>query len=66
MMKSAEDRLSSELAEPLDRSRGWRILAQRQMRSEPVVIARVGRKDSAQMGVHTENLIRAGMSSKIG
>jgi hypothetical protein len=57
MMKSAEDRLSSELAEPLDRSRGWRILAQRQMRSEPVVIARVGRKDSAQMGLAEDDSV---------
>ena len=48
------------------------------MRSEFVVIARVGRKDPAQMGlaqdddvikalpVLTENLIRAAMSSEIG
>ena len=50
MMKSAEDRLSSELAEPLDRPMGRRILVQGQMRSEFVVIAGVGRKNLAQMG----------------
>ena len=51
MMKSAEDRLSSELAEPLDRPTARRILAQGQMRSEFVVVAGVGRKDPAQMGL---------------
>ena len=51
MMKSAEDRLSSELAEPLDRPMGRRILIQGQMRSEFIVIAGVGGKDSTQMGV---------------
>ena len=51
MMKSAEDRLSSELAEPLDRPMARGILTQRQMRSELVVVAGVGRKDLAQMGL---------------
>ena len=37
MMKSAEDRLSSELAEPLDRPMARRILTQGQMRSNSVV-----------------------------
>ena len=49
-MKSAKDRLSSELAEPLDRPMARRILTQRQMRSQLVVVAGVGRKDLAQMG----------------
>ena len=49
MMKSAEDRLSSELAEALDRSMARRVLIQGQMRSELVVIADIGRKDAAQM-----------------
>jgi hypothetical protein len=40
MMKSAEDRLSSELAEPLDRPMARRILTQGQMRSEFVVEGR--------------------------
>ena len=48
-MKSAQDGLSSELAEPLDRPMARGILTQGKMRSEPVVIAGVGRKDSAQM-----------------
>ena len=51
MVKPAEDRLSSELAEPLDRPTARRILPQGQMRSEFVVIAGVGRKDPAQMGL---------------
>jgi len=51
MMKSAEDRLSDDLADPLDRPMAQRILIQGQMRSEFVVIAGVGGKDSTQMGV---------------
>jgi hypothetical protein len=47
MMKSAEDRLSSELAEPLGGPMARRILSQGQMRSEFVVIACVSRKDPA-------------------
>ena len=50
MMKSAEDRPRGELAKPLDRPMARRILVQGQMRSEPVIIAGVGRKDLAQMG----------------
>ena len=49
MMKSAEDRLSGGLAEPLDRPMDRRILVQGQVCAELVVIADVGRKDSAQM-----------------
>jgi hypothetical protein len=55
MMKSAEDRLSNELAEPLDRPMGWRIFAQRQMCSAFVVIAGVGRGDPTQMGLAEDN-----------
>ena len=51
MMKSAEDRPSNELAEPLDRPMAQRILVQGQVRSQFVVIAGVGRKDPAQMGL---------------
>jgi hypothetical protein len=50
MMKSAEDGLSSELAELLDRPMARGILSQGQMRSELVVVAGVRRKDLAQMG----------------
>ena len=50
VMQSAEDRPRGELTELLDRPMGWRILAQGQMRSERVVIARVGGKDPAQVG----------------
>ena len=51
MVQSAEYRLSSELAEPLDWPMARRILAQGQMRSEFVVIAGVSRKDPAQVGL---------------
>ena len=51
MMKATENRLSSELAETLDRPMARRILAQGQMRSQFVVIAGVGRKDPAQVGL---------------
>jgi hypothetical protein len=51
MMKAAEDRLSSELAEPSNRPMARRILVQGQMRSKLVVVAGVRRKDLAQMGL---------------
>ena len=51
MMKSAEDWLSGDLADPLDRPMARRILIQGQMRSEFVIIRGVGGKDSTQMGV---------------
>src|SRR6266853_2801541 len=51
MMKSAEDRSRCDLAVPMDRPTGRRILTQRQMRSEFVVISCVGRKYPTQMGV---------------
>jgi len=51
MMKSAEDWLSGDLADPLDRPMARRILIQGQMRSEFVVIPDVGGKDLTQMGV---------------
>jgi hypothetical protein len=51
MMKSAEDRLSDDLAGPLDRPMARRILIRGQMRSEFVVIGGVSGKDSTQMGV---------------
>jgi hypothetical protein len=51
MVKSAEDRPCCERAEPLDRPMAWRILVQGQMCSDVVVIADVGRKALAQMGL---------------
>ena len=78
MMKSAENWPRGEPTEPLNWPMRRRVLAQGLMRSEFVVIARVGRKDPAQMGlaqdddvikalpVLTENLIRAAMSSGSG
>jgi hypothetical protein len=60
MMKSANNRLSSELTEPLDRPMDRRILAQGQVRSEFVVIAGVGRKNLAQMGfAEDDDVIKA-------
>ena len=55
MMKSAEDRLTGELAEPLDWPMARRILTQGQMRSNSVVIAGVGRSDPAQMALAEDN-----------
>ena len=49
MMKSAKDRVSNKLAVPQDRPIARRILAQRQMSSEFVVIAGVSCKNSTQM-----------------
>ena len=51
MVKAAEDRPWGDLTAPLDRPVCWRILVQGQMCSEPVIIDRVGSKDSTQMGV---------------
>jgi hypothetical protein len=51
MMKSAEKRPRGEVTEPLNGPMGRRILVQRQMRSEFVVIDGVGTKDSTQVGV---------------
>ena len=51
MMKSAENRLSSKPAEPLDWPMTRRILIQKEMRSEFVVIGGVGRKDPVQMSL---------------
>ena len=51
MMKSAENRPRCDLAEPLNRAMGWRVLVQGQMRSKFVVVVGVGGKDSTQVGV---------------
>src|SRR5258708_39430870 len=50
MMKSAEKRPRGEVTEPLDRPTVRRILVQRRMRSEFVVVDRVGTKDSTRVG----------------
>ena len=50
-MKAAEDRSRNDLAKPLNGTMARRILTQRQMRPEFVVISCVGRKYSTQMGV---------------
>ena len=51
MVKAAEDRPSSDLAEPPNGTMARRILVKRQMRSDFVVIPGVGRKNPAQMGL---------------
>jgi hypothetical protein len=51
MMKSAEDWPYGKLALPVDWPMGRRIFSQGQVRSEFVVIAGVGGKDSTQMGL---------------
>jgi hypothetical protein len=51
MVTVTEDRPSSDLAEPLNGTMARRILVQSQVRSKSVVIAGVGRKDPAQMGL---------------
>jgi hypothetical protein len=51
MMQSAEDRLADNESEPLDRPKARRVLVQRQTRPAFVIVAGVGRKDLAQMGL---------------
>lgn len=50
MVKPAEDGLSSEPAETLDRPMARRILPQGQMRSVFIVVVGVAGEDAAQMG----------------
>jgi len=57
MMKAADDRPSGDLAKSLNRPMARRVLAQGQMCSEPVVIAGVGCKDSAQMGLAEDDSV---------
>ena len=51
MMKSAENRPRDDLAVPLHGPMARRILGQRQMRPNFIVIAGIGKKDRAQMGL---------------
>jgi len=50
VVKPAEDRPSNDFAEPLDRTRMWRILCQSEMRSDLVVVAGIGLQDPGQVG----------------
>jgi hypothetical protein len=50
VMKPTKDRPRGKLTVPLDWPMALRILGQRQMCAEPVVIGSIGSKDSAQMG----------------
>jgi hypothetical protein len=54
-MESAENRLSNELAEPLDRPTIWRIPVQGQMCSAFIAIGGVSRNDPAQVGLADDN-----------
>src|SRR3984893_6717408 len=63
MMKSAENRPDSELAEAPDRPMARRILAQAQMRSQFVVIDGVGGKDSPQVGPAEDDDVLEGFST---
>jgi len=51
MMKSAEDRSCNDLAAPMNGTADRRIFREGEMRSGAVVVACVGRKDPAQMGL---------------
>jgi hypothetical protein len=57
MVKAAEDRPSSDLAEPLNGTKARRILVQGQVRSEFVGIASVGSNDPAQMGFAEDDYV---------
>ena len=60
-MRHARDRAGSLCTAP-----EWCVLTQGEVRSNGVVIGRVGTQRAAQMGVATENLIRAGVHLSIG
>jgi hypothetical protein len=49
VMEATESRSRYDPTEPLDRSRDWRILAQRQMSASLVVIAHIRPQDSPQV-----------------
>jgi hypothetical protein len=51
MMKSAEDRSSSEFAEPLNGTKKRYVLGECKMRPDIVVIVAVSPEDPAQMGL---------------
>jgi hypothetical protein len=51
VVKPAEDRPGNDFAEPLDRTRMWRILCQSEMCSDLVVVAGIGLQDPAQVGL---------------
>src|SRR5512139_1062586 len=55
MMQAAQDWLSSDLAEPLNGTTERRVLAQRQMWPDFVVIVGIGSKEPARMGLAKED-----------
>jgi hypothetical protein len=59
LQTSAEDRLSSELAEPLDRPMARRIFVQ--VHPDTVAIVDVGRKDPAQLGLAEDDDVIEGI-----
>jgi hypothetical protein len=54
-MKSAKDRVRLDKPCPLNRTKSWRILTQRPMCSDVIIIVSIGPKDPAQMGLWTRN-----------
>ena len=59
-MKSAEDRLCSDLAEPLNGTMEWRILTEGEMRPDVIIIRDIGCEDPAQMALtEHDNVIEA-------
>lgn len=60
MVQPAENRLSGDLAETLDRPMARRTLAQGRMCSQFVVITSIRRKDPAQVGfIENNNVTKA-------
>lgn len=60
MMKSAEDSSRGDLAAPLHGPTARRILGQRQVRPDFIVIVGVGGKDPAQVGLaKDDDMIKA-------
>ena len=57
MMKSAKDRVWTNGPEPLNRARDWRILVQRPVCPDVVIIATIGAQDAAQMRLARDNEI---------
>jgi len=60
VMESAKDRGRCDAPGPLNRARDWRIFVQWSMRSDLIVIGRVGSQDPAQMGLaENDHVIQA-------
>ncbi len=51
MMKSAEDRQGSDLAKPLNRTTERRVLGEREVGPDVIIIGGIRREDPQQMGL---------------